>query len=527
MKRVQFILSHFNFPITPVLLAISFVSSMFLQNITQLYVNSLYLPLVGIILISIILTLLFSTIYKDVHKAELFLSVAIPMFFQYSTVLSKVGTFYLQIGSFAIARNSVVFPLFLVLYLSWFLIVRKLGSPSENLIQYLRIVALLSALYPLCRIAAYSFKERLFPPIQSGTTLPKPDRTISLTDLPDIYYIVPEDYAGPQVLKQSFHFDDTPFLNALQEKGFYIATQSASNYPKTFLSLGSSLNLEYLDAYKYRVSSSDETALDPIITNNTVMKYLKAYGYSYIHMGSWWQSTQYNEDADENYTLFPQTKSDTYNFLTILIDASLLHPFAQNVLREYAPYSSDGQKREAILYQFDELPKVAKLAGPKFVFLHLIAPHGPYVFDKNCNPIGLEQTRGRYEEDNYVDQVNCINTKLLELITSIQRSSIKKPVIILQTDEGAPFLNGWLTPIDSWNSATDDLLKKKFPILSAFYFPDAKKSLLYPTISPVNTFRVLFNTYFQTNLEILPDKNFIFPDLSHLYEFRDVTDRVR
>ena len=43
----------------------------------------------------------------------------------------------------------------------------------------------------------------------------------------------------------------------------------------------------------------------------------------------------------------------------------------------------------------------------------------------------------------------------------------------------------------------------------------------------VNIFRVLFDDYFGTTLAILPDRNYVFADPSHLYDFLDVTARVR
>lgn len=70
-------------------------------------------------------------------------------------------------------------------------------------------------------------------------------------------------------------------------------------------------------------------------------------------------------------------------------------------------------------------------------------------------------------------------------------------------------------------------LKEKFPIIAAYYLPGVSKSELYPEITPVNSFRIIFNLYFHTNLSLLPDKNYIFPDANHLYNFQDVTDKVK
>jgi hypothetical protein len=50
------------------------------------------------------------------------------------------------------------------------------------------------------------------------------------------------------------------------------------------------------------------------------------------------------------------------------------------------------------------------------------------------------------------------------------------------------------------------------PILNAYFFPGKQaKDLLYPTISPVNTFRVVLNSYFGERLPLLDDKSYYAP----------------
>jgi hypothetical protein len=49
-------------------------------------------------------------------------------------------------------------------------------------------------------------------------------------------------------------------------------------------------------------------------------------------------------------------------------------------------------------------------------------------------------------------------------------------------------------------------------ILNAYYLPDAGGGELYESISPVNSFRVLFNTYFGGKLELLADTAYFYDD---------------
>ena len=113
-----------------------------------------------------------------------------------------------------------------------------------------------------------------------------------------------------------------------------------------------------------------------------------------------------------------------------------------------------------------------------------------------------------------------------ELVASLLGGDGPKPIIMLQSDEG-PFPERYERGNRSWRQASREELDTKSGILNAYYFPDQDYSRLYSDITPVNSFRLLFNEYFGAEYQLLPDRIFHFPDLSHLYDFFDVTARVR
>jgi hypothetical protein len=94
-------------------------------------------------------------------------------------------------------------------------------------------------------------------------------------------------------------------------------------------------------------------------------------------------------------------------------------------------------------------------------------------------------------------------------------------VIVLQSDEGFYEASpGGLHP-------PDRQLEQHFDTLAAYYLPGVRATALYPTITPVNVFRVLFDDYFGDGLPLLPDRNYVFPNVRQRYTFADVTARVR
>ena len=340
----------------------------------------------------------------------------------------------------------------------------------------------------------------------------KPDSQDEETP-PDIYYIIMDRYASADVLEEYYHFDNSEFLNFLTDKGFYVASDSQANYLKTRSSLASSLNFNYIN-YLTEELGEDYKDLGPIhalLEDYEVWRFLKSQGYLFVHFGSWWGPTGGNKYADMNIIY-----SYTPEFTRILFETTPLFPLLDKLnIFEVDDFDETHAKR--FLYKFDKLHEISELEEPTFVFAHMLVPHVPCVFDAECNYV--ENGRSRV---NYVSGLICGNKKLKDFINDLLEDSEQHPIIILQSDEG-PFPSGMRN--DGWEDATEDQLRKKMGILNAYYLPGVDTSGLYSSISPVNSFRVVFNEYFGTDLELLPDKSYVYYT-DHPYQFLDVTDIV-
>jgi hypothetical protein len=112
-----------------------------------------------------------------------------------------------------------------------------------------------------------------------------------------------------------------------------------------------------------------------------------------------------------------------------------------------------------------------------------------------------------------------VNKKAIEMIDEILTRSIRPPIIILQSDHGPGSMLDWEDP-----GKTN--MRERLSILNAYYLPGEAKKLLYDSITPVNTFRLIFNYLFNTNVEILNDKSY-FATWDHPYKFIDVTKEVK
>ena len=120
----------------------------------------------------------------------------------------------------------------------------------------------------------------------------------------------------------------------------------------------------------------------------------------------------------------------------------------------------------------------------------------------------------------YLEQVIFVNKKTIEFVDTILAKSQNLPIIIIQSDHGE-------TMSVNWDNPTKEMMVLGFNNLNAYYFPNATDSL-YDTITPVNSFRVIFNEYFNADFELLDDKNIWINPYNPERQFytKDVTEIV-
>jgi hypothetical protein len=198
-------------------------------------------------------------------------------------------------------------------------------------------------------------------------------------------------------------------------------------------------------------------------------------------------------------------------------EAAPTDPWDWRVLREHTRYALD---------RLDEIPA---MPGPKYVFAHLLIPHDPYVFNADGSFTGRGQVDRLGQQESYRRQLSYANTRMLQMVDEILAESGPDAVIMLQADEG-PFparyrADEWAF---NWRGATDQELEEKFGILFAMRVPgaDLDAAGFHDAITPVNTFRLIFNARFGTDLPMLPDRTWTHENLYHFYDFFEITDRL-
>ena len=339
----------------------------------------------------------------------------------------------------------------------------------------------------------------------------------------DVYYLIFDRYAGASTLKDQYGYDNTPFLRDLADRGFDVVPNARANYPQTTHSLASSLNMTDL-ANVADAAGEDSTDWRPLyrsLKDITVGRVFQSLGYRYLHIGSWWPQTATDPEADENFSY-----GHFGEFSTVFTYTTVWPTIASKIGID--TYDFRKQEYDRVAYQFDTLRQVATDPDPTFTFAHFLLPHPPYVMDQTGSYVPTPDHRPI--DDAYIDQLQATNQKILDLVDDLTDGPpSSRPIIVVQSDEG-PYPNDQeekslhlVLP-----DVSSDVLHRKMRILNALYLPGLDGSAgVTDDITPVNTFRVVFDSYFGGDLPLLPNRSYVFADDDHPYRFDDVTDELR
>jgi hypothetical protein len=341
-------------------------------------------------------------------------------------------------------------------------------------------------------------------PIQTDLVLP--------ANPPDVYYFILDSYTRQDLLKSAFGYDNTEFLDALRERGFYIAECSQSNYVRTEISLASSLNMMYLQQLDdaFTPESTARRTLWDSLKHSAARYNFESMGYKTVNFAT---GFAWNELDDADVFVEPPPLTSGMSEFEGLFLRTTLGRYAQD-LGWVDPDAVMGQAfRDRFNNIFNSMGSLANMPEPTFAYVHVISPHPPFVFDPEGNPTyppDFWNEQREYPSDSYaegyINQLTWLSKKTLTAIDTLLAESDTPPIIILQGDHGP-----WMQPKD-----------RRMWILNAYYLPEHNDEL-YSTITPVNTFRIVFNTYFGGGYDILEDVSYFSP-VPKLYDFSKISN---
>ena len=490
------------FPFHTLLLAIYIPLALFASNLGEIKPVTTYRLLLVLALFSLILLFLINLFIRDWRKSGLMTSLIVFFFSVYGSLYSFLKSPAVFGGALGHHRIVIFLVLILLAVFSWLVIKKFRHLPEITLL--VNLFSFYLVLMPVVQITLFTIQNNKLTNSQAAFKNPPSQAAPVQNDLPDIYHIILDSYQRQDFLAAGYDYDNSKFIQFLKDSDFYVAECSRSNYAHTFLSISSTMNMTYVQDFM-TPETLTEPALKDALVRSQVRARLSNLGYQIVAFDNvHWDYS----DADVFYKFKIEPILNPYLFPveSVYIDNSALkifkdfsRPFKQGVTTLSSSAVKDHYLQQE--YILDSIDESVSLKSPKYVFGHVEKPHGPFVFE----PDGAFIEEDAYYRDKYfsainkeydrlgnIKQVEYLNRRMIRLVNEIQEVD-KDAIIIIHSDHGL---------------LENEILNGRLANLFAIYFPDKDYSSLYPTITPINIFRVVLDKYFSAGLGLLPDNSY-------------------
>jgi hypothetical protein len=484
-SRPQFLYPALKYAALPLLVAIYPAVFHYANNARLVLLSSfieLCLFLAGSGLVIYILLSLFS---RGKFSQSAVGALVILVFFQTYGVafdwLRSADLFQLEI------YNFMPVWIFAALYLAW-VVIRSNPNISVWICNILIFILGALVAFNLVKVIPVEIeKSRNASPAAAAAT----NTAVTEQQYPDIYYLIFDEAAGFEVARQYWHSGEVDkFVNFLDENGFYVAEESHGGSIHTLREISTRLN------YKpYPVGNEHFGTYNKAIATNAVMDFLKAHGYTII---------AYDERRTPYPTMLPvpadvlieEASEENVSRFTLLDEYKVL-VLQSTMLRSLLNQDPELlHHRDMILYTSENIAST-QFPSPKFVYAHLMLPHGPFAFSENGTITASSQTE-YVNWQRYFENYKFFLTVAQDTVKNILSATEGNAVIIIQSDHGARnfthrpytgYLENYPEEYKTW-------------IVNVLHLPGCEDAPLTQDLDPMNTFPIIFNCYFDENFPI-------------------------
>jgi len=359
----------------------------------------------------VVLWALLTLILRNARKAGLATVIFLFFFFTYGHLCD--GLDYLGLP---VPKHAYLLTVMLFVWGGCVYFISRARRDFRTTTMVLNVVAVALIAINLFNIASYEIKLASGDagmPQESPAQAPAASNLTELDTLPDIYFIIFDEYAHPSTMLKYYGYATpqclaqilnmeylTPGWDYDTEIGKYVERES---------------NVVNFKGYNWNDKNFRRIAY------NKVADFLRNRGYEYIAFANKVPWISYLSDSTDrlmNYysaTTIPGKSLWMSTFQEAMWRTTMLRPFYHLITgSEY-----ELANRRMTLYALEHMKMLPEEQGPKFVFAHLYCPHQPFVFGPNGEYLD-EQDYNNYEDKQvYLGQYIFISAEIEKLADAL------------------------------------------------------------------------------------------------------------
>lgn len=295
------------------------------------------------------------------------------------------------------------------------------------------------------------------------------------TDLPNIYLLIFDEFAGFNQIEKYYHYDNTQLKESLEDLGFTVSMDSHNESIMTSTVTTNLVNLDYIvDNY---VPASEK---DVLRENGALFSLLSEMGYDVRKITT---NAYYGEDFSvEGVSSSASAVTATGDDLNALLwKKTIFYPWCVKISGE-----------EIMIADFMASDGCIE-TPPAFTLAHMLITHTPFYFDENGIVRPSNEWDNWRDDSIYLGVYKLASKKILSIAENLTEND-PEALILIMSDHGA-------------RASTDsELFMEKFELndinnfFNAFYYRGEDLSQ-YKDLSAVNTLRMMLNLAVRTEYD--------------------------
>lgn len=304
------------------------------------------------------------------------------------------------------------------------------------------------------------------------------------------------------------------------QRNFQLFTNAYSHYAHTYNSLPNLLNFTQIAQDNSYFTAAEAKADQRTLTTNAYFSELSKLGYQIrVYQSDYLNFCQASGANIVSCYTYPAASAKSIQKLTVgtpektlfLLKSFLMHSSFYDGLFKYYQYSVRPlaaklgwdlpewqwyQSRTCIIPFFTTMQQLKNdlnqnPQGTVF-FMHLLAPHNPYAFNKNCQPLepisnwqidvgpfptinSPSSYKHRYQL--YAQQVGCVQTQLNNVFSELEKTNVfNQAIIIIHGDHGSRIIQHE-PAVEAQTSLTQDDYLDTYSTLFAIKLPNQSGGL--------------------------------------------------
>lgn len=445
---------------------------LYFQNADEAAFSEVVLPLIVFIATGFVFFVLFLLITKNIFKAAIIANMFMLVFMNYALLESGVQAIFSTLSYW----HVLPIFLFILAHLAWFITKKVSKNLAETVSLVICIVfsslILFNGIISVPTIINKISNEKQVKE-QMGKTAHIVDKD---TDLPNIYYLIFDEYSSIDFMKKYYDYDNSAFTDYLESIGFNVSYTSHNESILSSTIMTNIVNLDYVVTDK--TEENEKTALR---VNSVLYQMLLKLGYKIQEVGD--GSIFQIEPMQDKFQTQAKTSSGD-NLSDILYRNTIIQPFYVTTAQGYA---------EVVMDSIEYMTNLDNFTGnSEFIAFHLNLPHCPFSFDENGNRISSLHYIDWADRNFYLGQYKYTTKLMQDMVKSIIEKN-PNAIIILQSDHSARAMED---PKVHKTFNYDDITN----FFNAVYYHNDRIDI--EGLSGINTMITVLNSEFNLNIPL-------------------------